>query len=87
MKKTNQCSVQDPNRSCKVEALIPVGERGQMVLPKEIRDKAGINIGDKLVLMTCEKNKKIYCLGLIKVEELVEMVKESLDPIMEKLLH
>ncbi len=30
---------------CKVEALISVDERGQMVLPKEMRDKAD-EVGD-----------------------------------------
>lgn len=30
---------------CKVESLISIDERGQMVLPKEIREKAGIVLG------------------------------------------
>ena len=31
---------------CKVQAVVSVDERGQMVLPKEIREKAGIKAGD-----------------------------------------
>jgi hypothetical protein len=31
---------------CKVESVISIDERGQMILPKEIRDKAKIRAGD-----------------------------------------
>ena len=40
---------------CKVESVVSMDERGQMVLPKEIRDKARIRAGDKLALLTWEK--------------------------------
>ena len=54
---------------CKVQSLISVDERGQMVLPKEIRDKANIQSGDKLALVSWEKDGKICCINLIKAEE------------------
>jgi AbrB family looped-hinge helix DNA binding protein len=38
--------------SRRVESLVAVDERGQMVLPKDLRDKAGIRPGDKLALVT-----------------------------------
>jgi AbrB family looped-hinge helix DNA binding protein len=42
--------------SCfKVEALVNVDERGQMVLPREVREKANIRPGDKLALVSWEK--------------------------------
>jgi len=37
---------------CKVEALLSVDERGQMVLPKDIREKAEIHTGDKRALVS-----------------------------------
>jgi AbrB family looped-hinge helix DNA binding protein len=37
----------------KVEAVLSVDERGQMVLPKDVREKAGINTGSKLALISC----------------------------------
>ena len=37
---------------CKVEALLSVDDRGQMVLPKDLRQKAGINPGDKLAVVS-----------------------------------
>ena len=43
------------NACCQVEAVTTVDERGQMVLPKEIREKAQIKAGDKLALITWKK--------------------------------
>jgi len=54
-----------------------------MVLPKEIRDKAKIRSGDKLALVSLEKDGKICCLSLIKVEDLEVMVKSMLGPVMD----
>ena len=71
---------------CRVESLIAVDERGQMVLPKEIREKAGIRAGDKLALVVWEKDRKVCCLSLIKVEELTGMVKGVLGPLMGEML-
>ena len=72
--------------TCKVESIIGVDERGQMVLPKELREKAKIGAGDKLALTTWEKDGKICCLTLIKVEDLVDMMKGRLGPIFKEIL-
>lgn len=63
---------------CRVEAVVPVDERGQMVLPKEIREKAGIKAGDKLAVVTAEQKSKVCCIALIKAQELEETVKDIL---------
>jgi len=42
----------------KIEALISVDERGQMVLPKEIREKACIQAGDKLAIISWKRKGK-----------------------------
>ena len=68
---------------CKVEALVSVDERGQMVLPKETRDKANIRAGDKLAVVSWEKDGQVCCISLIKVEDLTEMVKGMLGPVMK----
>ena len=70
---------------CQVEAVVSVDDRGQMVLPKEIRDKAGIRGGDKLAVVGLEQDGKLCCISLIKVEELVEMVKSMLGPVMKEI--
>ncbi len=71
---------------CKVESIISIDDRGQMVLPKEIRDKANIRSGDKLAVVSWEKDGKVCCLSLIKVEELAEMVKGLLGPMMKEII-
>jgi len=70
---------------CKVEALVSVDERGQMVLPKELREKAGIRPGDKLAISSMEQNGKVCCLMLMKTEGLAEMVKTMLGPMLKEL--
>ena len=71
---------------CKVEALISVDERGQMVLPKEIREKADIHAGDKLALVSWEKDGKVCCFTLIKADEFGDMVKGLLGPMMKEVM-
>jgi len=69
---------------CKVEALVSVDERGQMALPKEIREKAEIHTGDKLALVSWEKDGKVCCFTLIKANEFGDMVKGLLGPMMKE---
>jgi antitoxin PrlF len=72
---------------CSVEALVTVDERGQMVLPKELRAKAGIKAGDKLAVTTWEKDGEICCIALIKAGNLETMVKGMLGPVMGDILN
>jgi antitoxin PrlF len=71
---------------CKVESIISVDERGQMVLPKELRERAGINAGSKLAVASWERDGRVCCITLIKAEELVEMVKGQLGPVIKEVL-
>ena len=70
---------------CSVEAVVGIDERGQMVLPKDIRDKAGIKAGDKLVVVGIEQGGKLCCISLIRVEELTEIVRDRLAPVMKEI--
>lgn len=74
-----------PGSCCKVEAVVSVDERGQMVLPKEARDKANIHAGDKLAVISWEKGGQVSCLSLIKAESLTDMVKGMLGPLMSEI--
>jgi len=89
MAKKNQkvsfCGPVDKGMSCcKVESIISVDERGQMVLPKELRDKANIRAGDKLAIVSWDKGGEICCIYLIKTEYLAERVKDFLGPMMKE---
>jgi len=67
---------------CRMEAVLSVDDRGQMVLPKDIREKAGIKSGDKLALISWEKNGSVCCLALMKAENLSGMIKDVMGPLM-----
>ena len=84
--KSESCCTPREMSCCKVESIVSVDERGQMVLPKEIREKAKIKAGDKLAVVSMEKDGTICCLSLIKVEELEGMVKSMLGPVMDEVL-
>ena len=71
---------------CAVEAIVTVDERGQMVLPKELRDKAGIKAGDKMAVAMWKKDGEVCCITLIKASSLGGMVRTLLGPVMKDLL-
>ena len=83
MKKSTDpgCSICVSPSGCRVEAVLSVDERGQMVLPKDVRERAGIRNGEKLALISCEKEGQVCCLALIKAGELSGMVKGMLGPL------
>lgn len=70
---------------CNVEAIIGVDERGQMVLPKDLREKAGIGAGDKIAAVSMRSGEEISCIALIKVDDLAAMVKGLLGPVMSEI--
>ncbi len=71
-----------PGSGCQVEAVLSIDDRGQMVLPKDVREKAGIRTGDKLALISWEREGRICCLALMKADSLSGMVKGILSPLM-----
>ncbi len=71
---------------CRVESIVSVDERGQILLPKEVRDSAGIRPGDKLALILWKKREEVCCMSLVKVEAFTGMVKGTLGPLMKELI-
>ena len=71
--------------ACKVESIVTVDERGQILLPKDTREKAEIHSGDKLALMTWENNVNVCCFMLIKAGELANMAKDVLGPLAKEI--
>jgi antitoxin PrlF len=78
---TGMCVPCTSPSGCRVEAILGVDERGQMVLPKDVRERAGIQTGEKLALISCEKEGKVCCLALVKAGDLSGMVKDILGPL------
>lgn len=72
---------------CKLESLASIDERGQIVLPKDLREKAKIKTGDKMAIVLCQnKDGNICCISLIKAEALTESIKKVLRPLLTGLM-
>jgi antitoxin PrlF len=85
MTNKKQCCESMAGNCFKVDSIISVDDRGQMVLPKEVRDKANIRPGDKLALVSWEMNGEVCCLALIKTDKLAGMVKDMLGPMIKEI--
>jgi len=82
-KNTKCCASKRGSRvSNQIEAIITVDERGQMVLPKETRARAGIRGGDKLALVSWSKEGRVCCLSLVRAEEMADTIGEMLNSFM-----
>lgn len=58
-----------------VSAIVTIDERGQMVLPKEIRERMGLKAGDKLAVSILETGGRACCVNLVRAEELADLIK------------
>jgi AbrB family looped-hinge helix DNA binding protein len=56
--------------NCQVEAVLSMDSRGQIVIPKDVRERAKIRDGDKLALVSWMTRDKICCLSLIRTDNL-----------------
>ena len=61
---------------CRFQATVSIDERGQMVLPKDLRKKMHIVAGDKLAIASKEEDGEICCLFLIKAETLNQAARD-----------
>jgi antitoxin PrlF len=81
-----QASIASPRNRFFVEAVVTIDERGQMVLPKAIRERAGLQPGDKLAVSVMESKGSVCCINLIRTEQIAQMVKEMLGPLMSDVI-
>jgi len=75
-----------PGCQCQVDALVTIDGRGQIVLPKEVREKADIKEGEKFVLISNKSGGKGCCLFLVKADFFSETVKNTLGPMLKEIL-
>ncbi len=79
------CGPADGGSGFRVDAIVGVDERGQMVLPKDLRDRAGIGAGDKLALVSWERDGEVCCLSLVKTDRFAALLKDVLGPMAKEL--
>ncbi|MDD3677951.1 MAG: HgcAB-associated protein [Dehalococcoidales bacterium] len=79
------CKGPDNLPCCQVESVVSIDERGQMVLPKEIREKSNIKAGDKLALVRWNNTGNVGFIALVKIEDLNRMVQQMLGPALKEI--
>ena len=71
---------------CRAEAIVSIDKRGQILLPKDVRERLNLKTNDKLVILSCRnKDGKIFCLTLIKVDEFSKQLNSFLGPVFKDL--
>jgi AbrB family looped-hinge helix DNA binding protein len=80
------CAPPGPTGRCSLEAIVTVDERGQMLLPKDLRARAGIGAGSKLAVIGWEKGGETCCLMLIRADRLNDPVKSVVGPMVKDAL-
>jgi len=71
---------------CRVDAVVTIDPKGQIVLPKDVREKAKLKPNDKLAVIGCERNGEICCIMMIKAEKLGDTIKNMLGPMLREIL-
>ncbi len=69
-----------------VEAIVSCDDRGQLVLPKDIRKKLKILSGDKLALLNISNGENDFFLTLIKADALEKLIRSYLSPVMNEVI-
>jgi AbrB family looped-hinge helix DNA binding protein len=67
---------------CKIDAVVSIDAKGQIVLPKDLREKAKLKPNDKLTLI-CFEREDLCCFVMVKAEALGDTVKKALGPILK----
>jgi len=69
---------------CRIEAVVTMDAKGQIVLPKDLRERAKLNSGDKLAIVAFERKNAVCCFVMVKAEALSGTVKNMLGTIFEE---
>jgi len=77
---------------CEIEAIVSFDDRGQLVIPKDLRKKFGLKAGDKFALISCmtggesgccsSEDTSLCCLTLVHTGQLKGMVNGALQPML-----
>lgn len=71
---------------CKVDAVVTIDSKGQIVLPKDVREKAKLKPNDKLAIIGCESDGEICCIIMIKAEKLGSAISKTLSPMLKNVV-
>lgn len=90
LKEATKCcetnTVSKETHCCSVDAIISIDGRGQIVLPKDLREKADIKAGDKFTVISWKSGGKVCCISLMKADEFAATVKNILGPMIGEIV-
>ena len=69
--------------TCRIDAVVTMDAKGQIVLPKDLRERANIKPNDKIAVVACEKEGEVCCIMLVKADRLVGAVTKTLGPMLK----
>ena len=65
-------------------SITTIGERGQVVIPKDARDALQLGAGDKLVVLPSRRGNGILLMKEENIKELAQQMSEKADHISQK---
>ena len=69
--------------ACRIDAVVTIDPKGQIVLPKDLRERARIKPNDKIALVVSEKDGEVCCIMMIKAEKLAGAITKTLGPLLK----
>ena len=83
------------NNCVQIEAIVSFDDRGQLVIPKDLRKKFQLNAGDKFALISCMTDANggccspseaaVCCFTLVHTDQLKSLVNQALGPMMNQI--
>ncbi len=68
---------------CRIDAVITMDAKGQILLPKDLREKANFKPNEKIALVASEKNGEVCCIMMLKADRLGGAVTKTLGPLLK----
>jgi len=64
--------------------VVTLDSKGQIVLPKDLREKAKLKPNDKLAVVGCEREGEVCCIIMVKTEMLGNTISQVLGPALKE---
>ena len=74
----------DNQECCKIEAVVTMDAKGQIVLPKNLRERAKLESGTKLAIAALEREGVVCCFVMVRAEALGGTVKNMLGTMFQE---
>ena len=71
------------DETCRIDSVITMDAKGQIVLPKDLREKANIKPNEKIAVVALEKEGEVCCIMLIKAERFAGAVTKTVGPLIK----